>query len=65
MIKQIKKSSMKQTTKLVAYLIFMTLVITGSLFLVDVEDHSNCPVCNHSIASEGTLEMSPIATINK
>ena len=56
---------MKQRTKLIAYLIFMIFVISGSLFLAGSAVHNNCPVCNHSLASEGLIENSPIATINK
>ena len=55
---------MKQTTKLVAYLTFMLVLIAGVLVFAGSAEHKNCPVCNHSIASEGKTNFSPI-TINK
>jgi hypothetical protein len=55
---------MKQGAKLVAYLIFMALLISGTLFLARSAGDDSCPICNHSITSEGLIKHSTI-TINK
>jgi hypothetical protein len=56
---------MKQKTKLIVYLIFMTVLISGVLFFAARADHKICPICNHSIVSEGITHFSTIATVNK
>ena len=54
---------MKQQTSIAVYLTFMALLITGILFVSGSKNHTKCPVCNHSIASE-VLVKPNIATIN-
>ena len=55
---------MKQRTKLTVYLIFMSLLITATLLLAASAGDDSCPICSHSIASEGLIKHSTI-TINK
>jgi hypothetical protein len=54
---------MKQQASIAVYLTFVTLLITGILFVSGSKNHTTCPVCNHSIASE-VLVKPTIATIN-
>jgi hypothetical protein len=53
---------MKKRTKLIIYLALMTALITGSLYVAGSE-RSVCPVCNHAIASEVSIETINMATI--
>lgn len=51
---------MKQKNQLVIYLLAMTLLITGVLYFGH-KGHGTCPVCNHSVASEGWAAESQLA----
>jgi hypothetical protein len=53
---------MNHRTKLVVYLTFMALVITGTLFLAASAKNSNCPVCDHSLVTEGLIQHSTLST---
>lgn len=43
---------MKQPYQLVIYLLFMVMLITAVMYFGD-KGHEYCPVCNHSMATEG------------
>jgi len=60
----IKSKKMKQKTRLIGYLVFMTLLISATLFLARSAGNDSCPICNHSIATE-VLYQHPTISINK
>lgn len=55
---------MKRKILLIAYVAAMSLLTTAVLFYGN-RSHDNCPVCNHSFASEGFADVPELKLVNQ